>query len=270
MPTFGVVERQQKDRFCPILPSVTIAVKSPTQFPGPLEPLEILMKLFVRRSLMVPVLALLVARCSDQPTAVKAPAGPLALRWAQTPQFTARTDARARRSGTMALTPPLSLDQYQVSFWAVRGESRSVRINYSSSIDSEIHPFLDLTTTDPQIVPGVGELAMGDSVLITVTVDTAKIGVTLEPSGLQFGEPAQMQIWYGGAGGDLNGDGVADSSDTAIEAKLLGLWYREDNNEAWTKLGASQSLDDKSFTYALPHFCEYMVAEALLEWSVGW
>jgi len=170
----------------------------------------------------------------------------------------------------MALTPPLSLDQYQVSFWAVRGESRSVKINYSSSIDTETHPFLLLTTTDPQFVPGVGELAMGDSVLITVTVDTSKIGVILEPSGLQFGEPAQMSIWYGGAGGDLNGDGVADSSDSVIEAKLLGLWYREDSAEAWTKLGATQSLNDKSFTYALPHFCEYEIAESLLDWSVAW
>jgi hypothetical protein len=226
--------------------------------------------MFVRRSLLVLAVALSVARCADQPTAPKAPAAPQALRWAVSPQFTARTDARARRSGTMAMTPPLSLDQYVVSFWAVRGESRSVQINYSSSIDTGTHPFLLLTTTDPQFVPGIGELAIGDSVLITVTVDTAKIGVTLEPSNLQFGEPAQMKIWYGGAGGDLNGDGVADSTDQIIEAKLLGLWYREDASEEWTKLGASQSLDDKSFTYALPHFCEYMVAEALMEWSVGW
>jgi len=228
--------------------------------------------MFVRRSLMVFALAVSVARCADQPTAVKSPAAlqPQFLRWAEPPQFTARIDARARRSGTMALTPPLSLDQYQVSFWAVRGESRSVKINYSSSIDTETHPFLLLTTTDPQFVPGVGELAMGDSVLITVTVDTSKIGVILEPSGLQFGAPAQMSIWYGGAGGDLNGDGVADSSDSVIEAKLLGLWYREDSAEAWTKLGATQSLNDKSFTYALPHFCEYEIAESLLDWSVAW
>jgi len=269
MPTFGVVERQQKDRFCPILPSVLVAVKSPAQLPGTLEPLEILMKLFVRRSLMVLVLALLVARCSDQPTAVKAPAAPLFLQWAASPNFTARTDPRARRSGMMALTPPLSLDQYQVSFWAVRGESRSVRINYSSSIDSAIHPFLDLTTTDPRFVPGVGELAVGDSVLVTVVVDTTKIGVSLEPHGLQFGEPAQLKIWYNGAGGDLNGDGVADSSDAKIEAELLGLWYRANSSEPWTHLSANQSLTEKSFTYALPHFSEYAIAEALMEWSVG-
>jgi hypothetical protein len=170
----------------------------------------------------------------------------------------------------MALTPPLSLDQYTVSFWAVRGESRSVRINYSSSIDNESHPFIILTTTDPQFVPGVGELAMGDSVLITVTVDTTKIGVSLEPSGLQFGEPAEFKLWYGGAGGDLDGDGVVNAADAEIEAKLLGLWYREDSSNPWSQVAASHSLEDKSFTYGLPHFCEYAVAEMLMEWAVNW
>ena len=229
--------------------------------------------MFVRRFLLVFALALSVARCADQPTAVRAPAAPQApqaLRWAETPQFTARLDPRVRRSGTIALTRPLSLDQYTVSFWAVRGESRSVQINYSSSIDNQTHPFLLLTTTDPQFVPGVGELAIGDSVLVTVIVDTTKLGVSLEPHGLQFGEPAQMKIWYDGAGGDLNGDGVADSTDARIEAKLLGLWYRATSNDSWTHLSANQSLDEKSFTYALPHFSEYEIAEdALAEWSVG-
>src|SRR5436190_23891815 len=125
--------------------------------------------MFVRRSLMVFALAVSVARCADQPTAVKSPAAPQpqSLRWAEPPQFSARIDARARRSGTMALTPPLSLDQQQVTFWAVRGESRTVEINYSSSIDTETHPFLLLTTTDPQLDPLLGELAMRSSVPIT-------------------------------------------------------------------------------------------------------
>jgi len=167
----------------------------------------------------------------------------------------------------MALTPPLSLDQYTVSFWAVRGESRSVRINYSSAIDTVTHPFLELTTTDPLFVPGVGELAQGDSVLITVTVDTSKIGIRLEPTGLQFGTASELKIWYGGASGDLNGDGVADSTDAQIEQTMLGLWYREYSDESWTAVGATQSAEDKLFTYALPHFCEFAVAQ-LLEWAV--
>jgi len=220
--------------------------------------------MFVRRSLLVLALALSVARCAEQPTAVKAPAGPQFLKWTGTPQFNSQT--RARRSGAMAMTPPLSLDQYTVSFWAVRGESRSIRINYSSTIDNDSHPFLELTTTDPVFAPEIGEIAMGDSVLITVSVDTSKIGVKFEPTGLQFGTASQLKIYYGGASGDLNGDGVADEADAQLEQQMLGLWYREYNNDDWSQVPASQATGEKSFTYALPHFCEYAVA--LLEWAV--
>jgi hypothetical protein len=223
--------------------------------------------MFVRRSLLVFALALSVARCADQPTAVRPASGPQFLRWSATPEFTAQTNARARRSGAMSLTPPLSLEQYAVSFWAVRGESRSIRINYSSAIDNGSHPFVELTATDPTFVPGVGELAMGDSVLITMTVDTSKIGLRFEPTGLQFGTPSQLQIWYGGASGDLNGDGVADESDAQIAEQLLGLVYREYTNETWVQVPATHLVDEKSFVYALPHFCEYAVA--LLEWAIG-
>ena len=221
--------------------------------------------MFVRRFVLVSALALSVARCADQPTAVRPPSGPQFLRWSATPEFTSQT--RARRSGAMALTPPVSLDNYTVSFWAVRGESRSIQINYSSSIDNGTHPFLNLTTTDPTFVPGVGELALGDSVLITVTVDTTEIGVTFEPTGLQFGTPSEMKLFYGGASGDLNGDGIADATDAQLEQQLLGLWYREYSNDAWTPVAASLSAGEKSFSYALPHFCRYAVA--LLEWAIG-
>jgi len=220
--------------------------------------------MFVRRSLLVLALALSVARCAEQPTAVKAPAGPQFLKWTGTPQFNSQT--RARRSGAMAMTPPLSLEQYTVSFWAVRGESRSIRINYSSTIDNDSHPFLELTASDPVFAPEIGEIAMGDSVLITVSVDTSKIGVKFEPTGLQFGTASQLKIYYGGASGDLNGDGVANEADAQLEQQMLGLWYREYNNDDWSQVPASQSTGEKSFTYALPHFCEYAVA--LLEWAV--
>jgi hypothetical protein len=155
-----------------------------------------------------------------------------------------------------------------VSFWAVRGESRSVQINYTST-SASTHPFLTLTVTDPRYAPGLGNFGMRDSVLITVTVDTTKIGVSLEPSGLIFGAPAQLKIWYDGAGGDLNGDGVVNSTDAAIESQLLGLWYRADLGKPWSKVGATQSLAEKSFTYAMPHFCDYAVAtlaELIIDW----
>jgi hypothetical protein len=117
-----------------------------------------------------------------------------------------------------------------------------------------------LTTTDPQFVPGIGELAMGDSVLITVRVDTRKLKVSLEPTGLQFGAPATLTLWYGGAAKD-NGDPVPDDS--------LAMFYREDHKHPWIELNATQSVVQKSFTYNIPHFSDYAIGR-LAEWSVNW
>jgi hypothetical protein len=158
--------------------------------------------MFVRRSLLVLALALTLVRCADQPTGVNAvqapaPATPQFLQWAENlaPEFSATSSQHHRGRGrAQTMSPPISLENYQASFWAVRGETRSIQINYQSSIDDSTHPFLRLTTFDPQFVPGVGTLALGDSVLITVIVDTTKIGVTLEPSGLQFGEPLSSSL----------------------------------------------------------------------------
>ena len=239
--------------------------------------------MFVRRSLVVLALTLAVVRCTDQPTALQqspqvplqqSAQGPQFVQWAPNvaPQFTAISGPQTNQHGRPGFrTPPLSLDTYSVSFWAVRGESRSVRINYSSAIDTLTHPFMQLTVTDPTFAPGQGDIAVGDSVLVTVNIDTTKIGLTLEPTGLQFGARAQLQIWYGGALGDLNGDGVVDSVDTGIENQVLGLAYRESSNDAWARVPATQSLDDQSFTSALPHFCEFAIElDALLDWTVSW
>jgi len=226
-------------------------------------------RMSVRRSLIPLALALFAARCTNgpHPTAVEQPAAPTPhfLRWAggSAPQFSA-VGALAGLPGGGALRASLSaglqLDRYTASFWAVRGEPRSVQINYLSATGDTNSAFLRLTTTDPAYVPGLGDLAPGDSVLITVTIDPDNIKVSLEPTGLLFGEPGQLQISYGGADGDLNGDGVVDDTDAYIESQLLGLWYREGTNGVWEPIPAVQELADKSFVSALPHFCEYAIS----------
>lgn len=234
-------------------------------------------RMSVRRCVIPLALALLVARCSDNIGPPPAPAAltlvPHLLRWAggTPPSFSAVGALPGRvGQGRFLSIPPggLSLNQYVATFWAVRGQARSVQINYLSSTGDTSSQFLRLTTADPAFVPGRGALAPGDSVLITVTIDTASIKVSLAPTGLLFGDPAQLKISYGGAGGDLNGDGVVDSTDARIESQLLGLWYREGADSAWAKIAAVQSLSDKSFTSALPHFSDYAVS--FTEYGVSW
>jgi len=240
----------------------------------------------VRHSLIPLALVLLAVGCvGPHPTAVQQPPaqGPHFLRWAgnSAPQFRAidpltgsAAGGGGLSSGSGALSFDLApgsglrLDHSTATFWAVRGQQRSAQVNYVSATGDTTSPFLRLTISDPADVPGLGALAPGDSVLITVKIDTLNIGVSLEPTGLQFGNPAQLQIWYAGAGGDLNGDGVVDSLDAKIESKLLGLWYREGATNAWTQIPAAQSLADKSFISSLLHFCDYAVSFS--DYAVSW
>lgn len=217
--------------------------------------------MFVRRSLIVLALTLAVVRCTDQPTALqRSPHVPQFVRWAANvaPQFTAISPQSNQHGRPGFRTPPLSLDTYSVSFWAVRGESRSVQINYSSAIDTLTHPFMQLTVTDPTFAPGQGDIAVGDSVLVTVNIDTTKIGLTLEPTGLQFGERAQLRIWYGGALGDLNGDGVVDSVDQLLRQQIA-LWYHADK-VYWVPLSSVNDPTLPSVSTVLYHFSEYAVS----------
>jgi hypothetical protein len=152
----------------------------------------------------------------------------------------------------------LSLTTYQATFWAVNGQSRSVQINYSAGGGTA--PFLKLTTTNPTYAPGKGNIAVGDSVLVTATVYPNTIGVDLEPTGLLFGTPASLTLWYGGAGGDLNGDGLVNAADSTIASQLLGMWYQEGTSNPWTSISATQSLTQQSFTTPLAHFSGYAVS----------
>ena len=232
-------------------------------------------RMSVRRALIPLALALLAAGCSDErhPTGVSPAPTPHVLRWAGSvpPQFIAPhlpTSGSGQRGLHATLVDGLSLDRNLVTFWAVRGEERSVQVNYLSATGDTTFPFLQLAITDPVYVPGRGDLLPGDSVLVTVTIDPAEIKVSLEPTGTVFGEPARLKLSYGGADGDMNGDGVVDSTDAQIETHLLGLWYREGADSAWARIPASQSVGEKSFISALRHFSDYEVSFS--EYAVSW
>ncbi|HEV8264959.1 MAG TPA: hypothetical protein VGQ06_08395 [Gemmatimonadales bacterium] len=226
--------------------------------------------MYVRRAVVPLALVVLAAGCSDavgpHSSAVQQPTGqPHFLTWAGgvRPTFTAVGAAgEGGGDGNVAFNISaagiLGLDVYQASFWAVRGEQRSVQINYVGAAADADRPFLRLSNVDPVFVPGVGDLALGDSVLISVTIDPIMIRVSLEPTGLLFMGSTQLDLSYSGAGGDLNGDGVVDATDAAIESQLLGIWYLDDLT--WTKTATAPSLETRSFSTELLRFSDYAVS----------
>ncbi len=216
----------------------------------------------VRRFLTSLGLVLLAAACAESPSApTVAERTPNFLRWggAAQPQLVFEgADSVGTRLSLSGGSDVTVSGLYQAQFWAVRGQSRTLKINYATNGDSS--PFLRLTVSDPVYVPGRGTIAVGDSALITATVDPNVLLVKLEPHGLTFGQRTRLRMWYGAAGGDLNGDGVVNGQDAYIEQQLLGMWYQGSPDGPWSQIPANKSLDEKSLTSELEHFSGYSVA----------
>ncbi len=191
-------------------------------------------------------------------------------------QFTAEQvsdgDTRLDHEGVLA-SPSAGapiLNSYEVSFWAVVGEARGVKINWLDV--SESGGYL-MVTSRPYltfVVPPDGldedpygsDYESGDSVLITVTIDTSAMTAYFAPSGLTFDDdsPATLQYWYTGAGGDLDGNGAVDKEDAYIEQRLLDLWTTQKGSTWWTPVWAEHSLSEDWFKAGIEHFSGFAIA----------
>lgn len=155
------------------------------------------------------------------------------------------------------------LDRYQTSFWARRGSGSGVEIRYQAA-DGTWQPYLRLTVPSGalKLWPNGTKVADGDSVRITLALDTLQMVVQLEPTGLVFEEksPARFEVWYTGADPDFDASGAVDETDHYIESNLLSVWVQESPGAPWSAVTSAQSLDQKRFTAGLRHFSGYAVS----------
>ncbi|MBI4421734.1 MAG: hypothetical protein HY560_12990 [Gemmatimonadetes bacterium] len=171
----------------------------------------------------------------------------------------------AARGGPIDVAPvaPSPLSANQLSFWAYRDRDASVAVDYQAS-DGTWRPYVTLSVPRGALLhrPDGTLFASGDSVEITLSLDTTALALELEPTGLGFDPlvPAQLKIWYSAAGPDLDGDGSVNSVDAYIEEVLLGLWTREQLTDPWSALSAIKTASAKVLSADLAHFSGYEVA----------
>jgi hypothetical protein len=207
------------------------------------------------RALTALTLALVAAGCSDgigpHPAAVTPPL----------------YDMTVSSPGTHILrqspTAP-RLQTYQVSFWARRGTQTTIFLNYRRAAGQWWpDPFLRFKIPINGLVAGADgvPLARGDSVRITLTIDTVLFNVDFQPSGVVFSKssPAQLAIWYQNANPDLNDDGVVDAIDATLKDQLA-IWYKGSRKEPWRQLWSKNDTNQELVTAALYHFSQYSVA----------
>jgi hypothetical protein len=221
-----------------------------------------------RKRYMLLGLAAWLAACAE-------PAGPSApatrttsqlqqLTWQSTPrghQFAAV--AVGSKFAESAGDAPALLDNYRLSFWALPSQDRSIQINYLAA-DGTWLPYVTFTVPAGGLgqLPNGTPIARGDSVLITVVIDTTTLLVRFEPTGLVFNPaaPAQLVIRYTGANPDFDGNGVVDAADSYIEQQLLGIWVQEGLSDPWSGVPAQQWVQGRVFTADLSHFSGYAVS----------
>jgi hypothetical protein len=133
--------------------------------------------------------------------------------------------------------PPL-LDTV-VTFWAVRGQERSVEIRYLQNGGYEGGLCLQFTVPAAGLwrEPGGSVVGMGDSVEITVRVlDTERFYFEFEPAGLKFdpAHPAKLRVNYRWADRDFDGDGMVDAAELGYW-EGFGFWRQEQPGEPWAQ-----------------------------------
>ena len=159
--------------------------------------------------------------------------------------------------------PPLA--QTSASFYAVRGESRQVRIMYRARpTASDSTQFLRFEVPHQSLVrrPDGTLVAEGDSLLITLTVsDSDRLIVNFEPAGLLFDTdaPARLSMSYAETDDDVNADGVVDALDDELES-LFQIWRQEQIGDPFFALASLLNKTREVVSASISGFTNYAIS----------
>lgn len=165
---------------------------------------------------------------------------------------------------TVLPTAP-ALATTSVSFYAVKGMNAGADIWYRARLgQTDSTKMLEFRMGGESLDrrPDGTPFAMGDSILITITVlSPANLIVDFQPSGLKFSaqDPARLKIFFGECGDDLDRDGQVTSSDDVIEGQLA-LWRQETPTAPWFKMSSLVVKENKEVDALLSGFTGYAVA----------
>ena len=132
----------------------------------------------------------------------------------------------------------------QASFWAVKGQDRTVELRYSDSGDAFVR--FEVGAASLSRYPDGSVFSEGDSVLISVRVNAdGEMSFRFSPSGLQFNseQPAVLTMSHARKNPDVNRDGHVDLVDALLAADV-GTWKQELPLLPWFKIPSVQLLGD--------------------------
>jgi hypothetical protein len=161
-------------------------------------------------------------------------------------------------------SPPLF--NPEVSFYAVKGDNREIRIFFEEEDDpgeaGDEYLRLEIDADALLAYPDGTPFAEDDSVLITIrVVDPARLLFEFEPAGLTFepDRPAELKIHYDKADDDLDEDGDVDLDDEALEL-TLAIWRQESEGDPFVRLGSLVIDDLEEIDAELEGFSRYALA----------
>jgi hypothetical protein len=141
-----------------------------------------------------------------------------------------------------------SLSRHSISFWAVRGETRTATLGYADGT-----PMVTLTIPHDALRRDASgrRIARGDSIQITMTLlDRKRFAVRFEPAGLRFDEQSPAVVAFN----------LTRAARKALTSGALSMWKQETPDSEWTLVPSLVDRSTRTLTARIDGFTVYALS----------